>query len=483
MKAAPVIYWFRQDLRLDDLPGLCAATAAEGRPLLPVYILDEDSPGERAPGGAARWWLHGSLAALAAALEARGGYLHLRRGSTLAVLQALCDATGATAVYCSRCYEPWAASLEQALHATLGEAGIDFKRYPGSLLFEPGSVTTGAGEPYKVFTPFWRACLRQAPPRGPRPAPEAISWLPEPDGGDALADWQLRPRKPDWAAHWSDLWQPGSTGAQARLRRFLAEAVTAYPQQRDRPAQRGTSLLSPHLHQGDISPFAVWDAARRVAEADPAAAEGVDKFLAELVWREFSYQLLSAYPTIAEQPFKEAFAAFPWSRSTTALRAWQRGETGYPMVDAGMRELWATGHMHNRLRMVTASFLTKHLRIHWREGERWFWDTLVDADMANNCCGWQWVAGSGADAAPYFRIFNPTTQGKKFDPDGAYIRRWVPELAGLSDRHLFAPWEAPDDALAQAGVQLGQTYPYPIVDHGTAREAALAAYREVSAGG
>lgn len=480
MSAAPIIYWFRQDLRLDDLPGLRAASAAENRPVLPVFILDEDSPGERAPGRAARWWLHGSLAALAKELEDLGGALHLVHGPAPQRLVELCAASGATAVYCSRQYEPWAAALEQELHNTLGARGIDFKRYPGALLFEPGSILTGAGEPYKVFTPFWRACLKQAAPRPPRPRPETIRWQAPPADGERLVDWALRPRDPDWAAAWPEYWQPGAAGARARLAHFLEHAVADYPQERDRPARVGTSLLSPHLHHGELSPHAVWHAARQHADAEPGAAKGVDKFLAELIWREFSHHLLSAFPGIGREPFKPEFANFPWAGSNRALRAWQRGQTGYPMVDAGMRELWATGYMHNRLRMITASFLTKHLRIHWHEGERWFWDTLVDADMANNSCGWQWVAGSGADAAPYFRIFNPITQGTKFDPDGDYIRRWVPELAALDDRHLHRPWEAPGEALEAAGVRLGDSYPLPLVDHKEAREAALAAYGEIT---
>ena len=479
MSDAPIIYWFRQDLRLDDLPGLCAA-AATGRPLLPVYLLDDDAAGERAPGGASRWWLHGSLAALAKDIRNAGGTLYLRRGDTLALLEELCERTGATAVYCSRQYEPWAVALEERLNESLGAKDITVRRYPGTLLFEPGSVLTKNGDPYKVFTPFWRACRAATPPKAPLARPDAIAWQAAPDSGDTLDDWALRPSKPDWAAGWHDYWEPGSAGAQRRLQQFLEDAVDRYAEDRDRPDRDGTSRLSPHLHAGDISPRTVWDAAQRVAGGHGAAAKAVDKFLAELGWREFSYQLLSFFPTLGEKNFKADFDAFPWADDRDGLAAWQAGRTGYPLVDAGLRELWATGYMHNRVRMVTASFLTKHLRVHWREGEAWFWDTLVDADMANNCAGWQWVAGSGADAAPYFRIFNPVAQGEKFDPDGAYVRRWVPELAQLPDKYLNKPWEAPKDVLEAAGVELGKDYPAPIVEHKAARQAALDAYAEIT---
>ena len=479
MSSAPIIYWFRQDLRLHDLPGLCAA-AATGQPVLPVYLLDDDAAGERAPGAASRWWLHGSLAALAAEISETGGRLYLRRGDTLALLEELCKRTGASAVYCSRQYEPWAVALEERLHEALGAKGVTVRRYPGTLLFEPGSVLTQSGEPYKVFTPFWRACRKATPPKAPLERPASVNWQAPPDDGDNLKDWQLRPRQPDWAANWGDYWEPGSAGAHRRLQRFLEEAVDCYADDRDRPDRDGTSRLSPHLHAGDISPRTVWDAAQRVARGHGAAAKAVDKFLAELGWREFSYQLLSFFPTLGEKNFKADFDAFPWADDPEGLAAWQRGRTGYPLVDAGLRELWATGYMHNRVRMVAASFLTKHLRVHWREGEAWFWDTLVDADMANNCAGWQWVAGSGADAAPYFRIFNPVAQGEKFDPDGAYVRHWVPELAQLPDKYLNKPWEAPASVLRDAGVELDKDYPAPIVEHKAARQAALDAYGEIT---
>jgi deoxyribodipyrimidine photo-lyase len=473
---APIIFWFRQDLRLSDHPGWIAA-ASTGKPLIPIYILDDTAPGAWRPGGASRWWLHHSLAALDAELQQRYQLrLVLRRGDTATLLRELCASTGADTVYCSRRYEPWATEQESALHGSLGEVQVNLRRYPGSLLFEPGQVLTRSGEPFKVFTPFWRQCLGSPEPALPRPPPDTVTACPGTPPGEALADWELTPRRPDWAAHWGDYWQPGAGGAGDRLQAFLNGAVADYPLGRDHPARESTSYLSPHLHLGEISPRMVWHAARTRAREAPALADAVAKFLSELGWREFSYHLLTAFPDLPERPFKAQFAGFPWRQDAAALRAWQRGRTGYPLVDAGMRELWHSGYMHNRVRMITASFLTKHLLLHWRHGEDWFWDTLVDADLANNAASWQWVAGSGADAAPYFRIFNPVAQGEKFDSGGDYVRRWVPELARLPDQYLQRPFEAPAAVLAAAGVALGEHYPRPIVDHREARERALAAY-------
>ncbi len=473
---SPIIYWFRQDLRTRDLPGLLAA-AATGQPLIACYILDDISPTPEAlPGGASRWWLHHSLQALAAELAACGGSLLLRRGAAPVVLEALLDETDASAIYCSRVYEPWANGLEEGLHAALEQRGVSFKRYPGALLFEPGQVMTQGGGPFKVFTPFWRHCRNTIAPAAPRPPPADINWYRSPLAGAELASWGLLPVEPNWARQWNSLWEPGSAGASRRLAAFLAGPVNDYDEGRNHPAREATSRLSPHLHFGEISPRAVWHAATALAAASPASEGQVAKFLSELGWREFSHHLLYHFPTIATEPFKAQFGHFPWAGGEASLRAWQRGHTGYPVVDAGMRELWATGFMHNRIRMVVASFLTKHLLVHWRAGARWFQDTLVDADLANNSCGWQWVAGSGADASPYFRIFNPVTQGERFDEEGRYIRRWVPELALLPDRYLNQPWEAPPAVLATAGVRLGENYPHPMVDHRSARESALAAY-------
>jgi deoxyribodipyrimidine photo-lyase len=470
----PTILWYRQDLRLHDHPALRAA--AEKGEVLPVFVLDHDAAGDWAPGGASRWWLHHSLAALQRSIEARGGRLLLRSGDSGSVLAELCEKTGAHEVLCSRRYEPWAAAQETAVHGQLADAGIELRRYGGALLHEPGSVLTQGGDPFKVFTPFWRACRREAIAE-PRRLPE-LSWCTD-ASSEALEDWQLCPTEPNWAEGWEALWTPGEDGAQERLVDFLEQSVIAYADQRDLPATDATSRLSPHLHHGEISPRQVWVLCEQHKAVHPDAHDAVEKFQSELGWREFSYHLLHFFPQIPEAPFKENFADFPWKNDKDALRRWQRGRTGYPIVDAGMRELWQTGYMHNRVRMIVASFLCKHLLTHWREGEAWFWDTLLDADLASNGCSWQWVAGSGADAAPYFRIFNPITQGEKFDKEGHYVRRWVPEIAALPDKYLHCPWETPADILEHTGITLDETYPEPIVEHKAARQAALDAYETV----
>ncbi len=471
----PLIYWFRQDLRLHDLPGLAAAVASK-RPLVLLYILDDESPGEWRIGAASRWWLHHSLASLHGEIGKRGGSLLLRRGETVDTLLSIARELGAQHVYCSRMYEPWAVELEQRAHATLQGSSIELKRYPGSLLFEPEAILNGSGQPYKVFTPFWRACLAQPAPAATKKLSTKLRFWPGDVHSDNLRKWALCPSNPDWAAAWPQYWRPGTAGARSRMKQFFAAAINNYSDGRDHPAQDATTRLSPHMHYGELSPRDLWHQAQSVAASSPKIEDEVNKLLSELGWREFSAHLMFHYPAIANQAFKEKFRQFPWLSNKRNLRAWQRGETGYPMVDAGMRELWQTGYMHNRVRMIVASFLTKHLLLHWCEGAKWFWDTLLDANLANNTGGWQWVAGSGADASPYFRIFNPITQGVKFDAKGDYVRHWVPELKLLPTRYLHAPWEAPAEILKQAGVELGTTYPHPIVDHREARESALAAY-------
>jgi deoxyribodipyrimidine photo-lyase len=470
-----VILWFRQDLRLSDLPALQAA-ARDGDAIVPLYIYEEDAGGDWAPGAASRWWLHQSLKALANDIAQRGGELILRRGDTAAILREVAQASGAQKIYCSRRYEPWAAEQESALKNTLDQDGIGFKRYPGTLLHEPGTVMTQGDAPFKVFTPFWRACQRISVPE-PQPTP-SLTWSNY-RKSESLDNWSLLPRQPNWAAEWTDYWQPGEAGAALRLKEFLKGAVEDYAEQRDLPAVEATSRLSPHLHHGELSPRQIWATCEQLKAGDPKLSTAVSKFQAELGWREFSYHLLHFFPEIPGKPFKENFSDFPWQPNKEYLKRWQRGNTGYPIVDAGMRELWATGFMHNRVRMVVASFLCKHLLQHWRDGEDWFWDTLVDADLASNGCSWQWVAGSGADAAPYFRIFNPVTQGEKFDKQGDYVRRWVPELEKLPNKYLHKPWEAPEELLQGAGVKLGKDYPAPIVDHREARQAALDAYEVI----
>ncbi|MEL6961882.1 MAG: deoxyribodipyrimidine photo-lyase, partial [Pseudomonadota bacterium] len=471
----PALLWFRQDLRLSDHRALHAAIK-RGGPIIPLYILDDDTPGDWRPGGANRWWLHHSLTALTDDLGTLNSRLILRRGKADRVLPDVIAETGANAVYVTRRYEPWADDLDQHLADSFDKTGVQFKRFAGSLLFEPEALRTKAGDPFKVFTPFYKACLALEPPKLPLLKPEAMTppagW-PESDPLDA---WHLLPKAPDWSGGLRETWRPGESGAEASLSSFIDQVMAGYADKRDRPDVVGTSRLSPHLHLGEISPQRCWQAIEERLAGDGKGERGGRSFLRELVWREFSYHLLVHWPTLPTKAFRPEFDNFPWEGDEQALMAWQRGQTGYPIVDAGMRELWQTGWMHNRVRMVTASFLIKHLMTPWQAGEAWFWDTLVDADLASNAASWQWVAGSGADAAPYFRIFNPMLQGKKFDPKGDYVRHYVPELAGLDAAHIHTPWEAPKEALAAAGIELGKTYPMPIVDHGKARQRALQAY-------
>jgi deoxyribodipyrimidine photo-lyase len=476
---APTLFWFRQDLRLADNPGLAAAVAA-GRPVLPVYVLDESSPGRWRPGGASRWWLHHSLAALSAAIAEKGAPLILRRGAAAEAIPALVAETGATELHWNRCYEPFAIERDRALKQALSSAGITVASHNAALIAEPWTMRTKAGEPYKVFTPFWRALRAERAPPPPLPAPAALAAPARLPASDALDSWGLLPRRPDWAGGLRQAWRPGEAGARERLAVFV-DRVAQYGAARDRPAGDGTSRLSPHLHWGEVGPRQAWHAALAAAAAggDEGSAEA---FLRELGWREFAHHLLYHWPGLPERPWRPAFGSFPWATDASALAAWQRGATGYPIVDAGMRQLWQTGWMHNRVRMIAASFLVKDLLIDWRRGQDWFWDTLVDADLANNAAGWQWVAGSGADAAPYFRVFNPVLQGRKFDPDGSYVRRYVPELARLPETWIHEPWAAPPEILAAAGVALGRDYPQPLVEHGAARDRALAAYRATGAG-
>jgi len=474
MPSAPTIVWLRQDLRLVDNPALTAATA-EGRPVVPVYILDDAGEGAWPPGGATKWWLHHSLASLARDLAARGSRLVLRRGPAGAALEALVAETGAASVFWNRRYEPAAIARDTAIKKALEKRGLAAKSFNAGLLFEPWTIRNKAGEPYRVFTQFWKTCLAGDEPPLPVPAPAALAAAAAWPKSDALENWNLLPTKPDWAGGLRENWTPGEAGANARLDRFLDRAVATYKEDRNRPDLEGTSRLSPHLHFGEIGPRQCFHAAR----ARAGRSKGADHFLSELGWREFSHHLLYQRPDLPETALRADFRDFPWADDAAKLAAWQRGRTGYPIVDAGMRELWHTGWMHNRVRMIVASFLVKHLLLPWQRGEAWFWDTLVDADLANNAASWQWVAGCGADAAPYFRIFNPILQGAKFDPDGAYTRCWVPELAKLPTEHLFAPWEAPPSVLRTAGVDLGTTYPKPLVDHGEARARALAAFQSL----
>jgi deoxyribodipyrimidine photo-lyase len=466
------IIWFRQDLRTSDNPALTAA-AARGA-VVPVFILDEEIAPEWRLGGACRWWLHHSLAALRDDL----GGLVLFKGKPLEILPAIVRDSGANAVYWNRRYEPYAIARDKELKASLQKLGIDAQSFNGSLLHEPWEITTRAGGPFSVYTPYWRASLAK-PVATPLAAPRLMLEVSD-AYGDRLDDWKLRPTRPNWAAGWDKLWKPGEAGALACLDSFVRDGLKQYEKYRDRPDLQGTSRLSPHLRWGEISPRQIW-ATITFAGHDSSMQRGANKFLSELGWREFSYHLLYHFPNLPKDNWRREFDAYPWRDSSDDLKAWQRGRTGYPFVDAGMRELWHTGWMHNRVRMIAASCLVKHLRIDWRCGAPWFWDTLVDADLANNAAAWQWVAGSGADAAPYFRIFNPVIQGRKFDPNGDYVRRWCPELARIPNEFIHAPFSAPPDFLVKAGVKLGHTYPQPLVDHSRARTVALAGYAQVRA--
>jgi deoxyribodipyrimidine photo-lyase len=456
---------------LADNPALIAAVQA-GEPLVPFYLLDTETPGMRARGGASRWWLHHSLEALDTALRALGSRLILRQGPAASSIAALAEECGATAIFWNRAYDRAARTRDTAIGKAFHDRGAAAETFKGNLLFEPAEVKTVSGGFFKVFTPFWNACRALGPPPAPFPRPKTLSFPARWPAGDTLAEWRLLPTKPDWAAGLRASWMPGEEGARGRLVEFLGERLSQYRRQRDVPATDVTSRLSPHLAFGEIGPRTIWHA---TAAREPSA--DVEKFRTELGWREFSNNLLFNHDDLATRNFRREFDAFAWKDDDSALLAWQRGRTGYPIVDAGMRQLWATGWMHNRVRMITASFLTKDLLIDWRAGERWFWDTLVDADPANNGAGWQWVAGSGADAAPYFRIFNPVLQGEKFDPHGAYVRDWIPELAHLPSFVIHRPWTASPAQLKAAGIELGGTYPNRLVDHAVARKRALSTFR------
>jgi len=464
--------WFTRDLRLEDNAALQAAIARGGT-VVPVYAWTPEEVWDWRPGAAARWWLRHSLVELSSRLESIGSRLVVREGAPSQVLQEIVSETGATAVFFNRSVEPAAVERERRAMAALAMRGVDAHPFNDSLLFDPDRVRNRSGAPFRVFTPFWRHLLTLDDPGRRIPAPV---WLPSPSIWPAsrrITDDRVLPTNGETSGL-HPYWTPGELAAQEELRRFIDDgALEGYSNHRDRPGTPGTSRLSPYLHHGEMSPRRVWHEVLRARSAGRAESQ---PFLRQLAWREFGHHLLYHFPDSPTTPMRSAFEAFPWHEDASALRLWQAGRTGYPFVDAGMRELMATGWMHNRVRMVAASFLVKHLMVHWLEGARWFWERLVDADLANNTLGWQWVAGCGTDAAPYFRVFNPVTQGKKFDPDGAYVRRWVPELAELPDEYIHAPWTAPAEILGAARVNIGRNYPAPVVDHASARARALAGY-------
>ncbi len=466
----PIIVWFRRDLRLADNPAWSAALDT-GRPLLPVYIHSPDE-GEWQIRGASKWWLYHALADLSATLERKGTQLTLRCGEPRVELARLIAETGAGSVYWNRRYEPQSIANDKALKSWLGDQRLEVASFNGHLLFEPWEVENQSGKPFQVFTPFWKNLLQ-------RPIEAPVSTPPGMVGAPARFPLSLSPDelgllpKVGWSAQMEAHWKPSRRAGLHRLNTFVSDAVKDYSTQRNAPGVDGTSALSPWLAFGQIG---VREVHAKLKELSALDSKGGQVFWSEVGWREFAYHLLYHFPHTPVEPLRDQFQKFPWRTDASLLRAWQRGRTGYPLVDAGMRQLWAHGWMHNRVRMVVASFLVKHLLQPWQDGARWFWDTLVDADLASNTLGWQWTAGCGADAAPYFRVFNPFTQGEKFDPAGDYARRWLPELAGLPDKFIYRPWQAPAESLSSAGVRLGVDYPRPVIDHDEGRQRALRAY-------
>lgn len=474
------IVWLREDLRLADNPALHAASA-RGH-VVPVFILEEDKTDPFPIGGATKWWLHQALKNLAMNFAAFGAPLILRRGDPEKILTALAAEIKATHISWNQRYQPHQQKYDEALAETLQGKGIMIDIHNGYLLFDPATIRTGSGTPFKVFTPFSKACFAATAPDAPLPAPKKLNGITG-IASDDLESWHLVPAKAKWPEGLNDAWEVGEKAAHKRLRHFINDILKYYKDGRNAPDKDYTSRLSPYLHFGQLSPRQVWHSIQFALAQNPALGSNAERYLLEILWREFSWHLLQHFPHIVREPLNPSFKSFPWQRDAKALRAWQKGLTGYPIVDAGMRQLWQTGWMHNRVRMIVASFLIKDLLIDWREGAAWFWDTLVDADLGNNTASWQWVAGCGADASPYFRIFNPVLQGQKFDPKGDYVRKFVPELAKLSAEYIHEPWKAPASDLAKVGVVLGKTYPQPIVDHAKARLRALAALKQTKGEG
>ena len=473
------LVWFRQDLRIHDNPALQAA-AAGGKTVVPVYIWAPEEEGRWAPGGASRWWLHHSLISLNANLTKLGAPLVIRSTNSLTALKDLIEETGADSVFWNDRYEPICMQRDEKVKHDLRQMGIQVRTFNGTLLFQHHEIVTKSGAPYKMFTAFWNRCS-EAMVAPPLPPPQRLIGADAPVSTLDVANLGLLPTIP-WDEGIREQWSPGEPQALQKLDEFLDETINEYDIARNIPGDDGTSRFSPHLHFGELSVRQAWHAiqtqlltSRKTYGFDPSSAR---VFLRELGWREFAYYILINFPDTAESPMQSAFAQLPEAIDTAALRAWHQGETGYPIVDAGMRQLWRTGWMHNRVRMITASFLTKHLLQPWQAGASWFWDTLVDADLANNSMGWQWVAGSGVDAAPFFRIFNPVLQGQKFDPDGVYVRKWIPEIAGLSNKVIHAPWTATSEQRRLAGLGNGD-YPIPMVDHALARSRALDAFARI----
>ncbi|GAB4200377.1 MAG: deoxyribodipyrimidine photo-lyase [Wenzhouxiangellaceae bacterium] len=476
MKATAIV-WFRQDLRLRDNPALDYARNHYDH-VIPLYIWDEKGEQPWAPGGASRWWLHHSLQALDDSLQRRDSRLLIRSGDSEDVLRDLIDQTKASAVLWNRRYEPHIIGRDKQLKQSLKDNDIEVKSFNGSLWWEPWELETTAGDPYKVFTPLWKRMLKEWRLPEILPRPRSLSLPRGCPKGDKLDSLALLPER-DWADAFAEFWEPGEDAAKRHLETFLQERASDYQDERDIPAEDGTSRLSAHLHFGEVSPGQVV-AAAATETGEPPSNKGTLGFVREIAWREFSTHLLYHFPHTTDEPMNDKFAGFPWRKDYQQhLKAWQRGRTGVPIVDAGMRQLWHCGWMHNRVRMLVASYLTKNLLIPWQEGAQWFWDTLVDADLGNNTQGWQWTAGCGADAAPYFRIFNPVTQGERFDPQGEYVRQWVPELQKLPAKYIHQPWSAPAEILNKLDLKLGRDYPKPMVDLKATRERALEKYQSL----
>ncbi|HEY5777045.1 MAG TPA: deoxyribodipyrimidine photo-lyase [Xanthomonadales bacterium] len=464
------LVWFRQDLRIQDNPALAAAASA-GLPVIALFIFAPEEEAPWSPGGASKWWLHHALSSLADELAVFGVPLVIRRGKSQDVLRALADEYHVSSVFWNRRYEPAIVERDTAIKQRLKQQGVHVQSFNGSLLFEPEQIRNQSGKPFRVFTPFWKH-LRSLPVEMPVHVAEDLLIPPVSAAeSESLESLGLLPSI-HWDKDFYHHWDPSRKGAETALQTFIFDRVGSYKTGRDLPGVEGTSKLSPYLHWGQLGPREVWQAVQQTGAADGA---GGYTFLSEIAWREFAYHLLYHFPDTPEQPLNQAYSHFPWQPDGVYLEAWQSGLTGYPIVDAGMRQLWKTGWMHNRVRMIAASFLVKHLLQPWQAGAAWFWDTLVDADLASNTMGWQWTAGCGADAAPYFRIFNPILQGEKFDPDGVYVSTWVPELKKLPARYIHQPWEAPAAVLQQAGIRLGKDYPKPVIAHQAGRERALAA--------
>lgn len=471
------IVWFRQDLRLTDNPALNAALQ-QGRRVIPVYCHEDEDNNRWRLGGASRWWLHHSLLSLAADIKKSGSRLVIRQGPCVEILRELAEQTGATQIHCNALYEPENINRDHTVHRILSEQGISFHCYHGNLLNSPAQVKNQSNKPYQVFTPFYRYYLKNGFSTRVGPRPRKMSRLPATLKSNNVESLKLLPTIP-WYTGFESFWRPGERGAKMLLQKFCKKHLADYQTSREFPALDGTSMLSPYLHFGEISPRQIIAtlSMSNGSSTSRDAVKALDSVVRQLIWRDFAHHILVHFPHTAEHPFHESYKKFPWKRGDKKfLSVWQRGNTGIPIIDAGMRQLWQTGWMHNRVRMIVASLLTKNANLHWLHGARWFWDTLVDADLANNSMNWQWVAGCGVDAAPYFRIFNPVAQGKKFDPQGEYIKCWVPELENFPIRYIHEPWMASHDAQYAAGIIIGRDYPKPVIDLTISRRQALERY-------